>query len=76
MFCYKKSKELFLGVKLLTSRTKKYIIRKKKNEGESDMIKNSSIKKENNDTNIYEIAETLAAVHTHTHTHGVLSFRK
>ena len=36
------------------------------------MIKNSSIKKENNDTNIYEIVETLAALHTHTHTRCIV----
>ena len=33
-------------------------------------------KNERENKKINEIAESLAAVHTHTHTHGVLSFSK
>ena len=38
------------------------------------MMKNISAKEEMNNMKFSENAETLAAVHTHTH--GVLSFRK
>ena len=40
------------------------------------MIKSINVKEKMNYINFGKIAETLAAVHTHTHTHGVLSFRK
>ena len=40
------------------------------------MIGNMNLKEKNNIRKIVENLETLAAVHTHTHTHGVLSFRK
>ena len=40
------------------------------------MVKNINLKEKNNIRKILKKLETLAAVHTHTHTHGVLSFSK
>ena len=40
------------------------------------MINNIDVKEKINKENFYRNVETLATVHTHTHTHGVLSFSK
>ena len=57
--------------KILTKRNKKCRINenKEKTRREVGMMKNTNVKNNLNKIRKTQIAETLAAVHTHTHTH-------